>query len=349
MSLASFFGSLKTDGQLLTASFLTLAVIAVNGWTDAPNAIATAVSTRALKPKIAVAIAAVMNFFGVLLTSSVNCEVAKTIYSIADFGGSLPFARTALAASMSAVVLWALIAWCFGIPTSESHAIIAGVTGASVALHGSFSGISVLGWSKVIFGLVFSAALSFLLGAVISAIVKKLFSKTRRCKANSLFERLQIAVSCATAFFHGAQDGQKFIGVFLLCVALSEGKMNTDIESVPFFLTVICSVTMTLGTALGGKRIIKSVGLDMVSLEKYQGFSSDAAASLCLVACTALGLPVSTTNVKGTAVMGAAASRRLRSVNWSVAKNMLLAWLITFPACFLLSFAVTKLYFLIFL
>lgn len=161
MSLSSFLGSIKGDVQLLITVILTLAVIAVNGWTDAPNAIATAVSTRAMKPKSAVLAAAVMNFLGVFLTSNVNFEVAKTIYSIADFGNSPQFARAALAASMSAVVLWAVFAWCFSIPTSESHALVAGITGASVALYGDFSGISFFEWGKVIFGLLLSVTVGF--------------------------------------------------------------------------------------------------------------------------------------------------------------------------------------------
>ena len=164
MTFASFLGSLKCDLQLIITVVLTLGVITVNGWTDAPNAIASAVVTRALKPKTAVLTAAVMNFFGVFLTSSVNYEVAKTVYSIADFGSSLQSARTALAAAMTAVVLWAVAAWCFGIPTSESHALIAGITGASVSLHGSFSGVSAYEWGKVLSGL-------FL----------RLYNKPRRC------------------------------------------------------------------------------------------------------------------------------------------------------------------------
>ncbi len=342
-------GSLKGDAQLLTTVILTLAVIAVNGWTDAPNAIATAVATRVFKPKLAVFLAAVMNFLGVFLTSSVNFEVAKTVYSIANFGSSPVFARTALAASMSAVVLWAVFAWCLGIPTSESHALVAGITGASVAIYGGFSGISAYEWGKVIFGLVFSVLVGFLCGCVLSRIVLRLFSSFKKKSADSFFSFFEGTASLLTAFFHGAQDGQKFIGVLLLSVALSNGEMNSTVTEIPLFLTVICSAVMCLGTALGGKKIIKSVGMDMVSLEKYQAFSSDVAASLSLMLCTLFGFPVSTTHVKATAVMGVAAAKRLRSVNWSVAFNMLKAWIITFPACFLLSFAVTKFYCIVFL
>lgn len=349
MSLSSFLGSIKGDVQLLITVILTLAVIAVNGWTDAPNTIATAVSTRAMKPKSAVLAAAVMNFLGVFLTSNVNFEVAKTIYSIADFGNSPQFARAALAASMSAVVLWAVFAWCFSIPTSESHALVAGITGASVALYGDFSGISFFEWGKVIFGLLLSVTVGFLCGFVFSRIVLRLFSSFKKRSADKIFGICEISAAMVTAFFHGAQDGQKFIGVFLLCVALSNGEMNSTVTEIPLFLTAICSATMCLGTSLGGKKIIKSVGMDMASLQKYQGFSSDIAASLSLFISTALGFPVSTTHVKTTAVMGVAASKRIRSVNWSVALNMLYAWIITFPVCFILAFAVTRFYFIIFI
>ncbi len=349
MTFASFLGSLKCDLQLLITVVLTLGVITVNGWTDAPNAIASAVVTRALKPKTAVLTAAVMNFFGVFLTSSVNYEVAKTVYSIADFGSSLQSARTALAAAMTAVVLWAVAAWCFGIPTSESHALIAGITGASVSLHGSFSGVSAYEWGKVLSGLFLSSVLGFFCGFIISRAVVRVFSGVRRKKANSFFDRCEIVVAAATAFFHGAQDGQKFIGMMLLCISFSNGGILEKPAGVPFFLVVICSVFMASGTAMGGKKIIKSVGMDMASLEKYQGFSSDAASVLSLLFSTVFGFPVSTTHVKTTAVMGVAAARGIKNVNWKVAQNMLVAWTVTFPACFLLSFVVTKFYFIIFL
>lgn len=349
MNFASFLGSLKSDLQLLITVALTLGVVMVNGWTDAPNAIASAVVTRALKPKTAVLTAAVMNFLGVFLTSSVSFEVAKTVYSIADFGDSLQNARTALAAAMSAVVLWAVAAWSFGIPTSESHALIAGITGASVSLHGDFSGISLFEWGKVLWGLLLSSALGFFFGTLITRTVAFAFSSVDRKKANRFFERSEIAVAAATAFFHGAQDGQKFIGMMLLCISFSNNSVVKNISKAPFFLVVICSLFMASGTAMGGKKIIKSVGMNMASLEKYQGFSSDAASALSLLFSTVCGFPVSTTHVKTTAVMGVAAAKGIKNVNWLVARDMLLAWVVTFPACFLLSFVVTKFYFIVFL
>lgn len=348
MNFTSFSGSLNFDIQFVITVILTLGVILVNGWTDAPNAIASSVVTRALKPGVAVIMASIMNFLGVFVTSSVNYEVVKTIYNIADFSSSSQFARTALAASMTSIVLWAVAAWVFGIPTSESHALVAGITGASVALNGNFSGVSPHEWYKVIFGLLFSAFTGFVSGYLICKSIKKLFENKKRSKANDVFDKFQILASACTSFLHGAQDGQKFIGIFLLCLSLSGEKIETDFSKVPFALVVICSLTMALGTAMGGKKIIKSVGMDMTSLQKYQGFSADAASTLSLAICTFFGLPVSTTHVKATAVMGVGASHRLRSVNWSVAKEMFLAWIFTFPVCFLLSFFVTKVYFIIF-
>ena len=349
MNFTSFSGSLNFDIQFIITVILTLGVILVNGWTDAPNAIASPVVTRALKPGVAVIMAAIMNFFGVLVTTSVNYEVVKTIYNIADFSASPQFARTALAASMTSIVLWAVAAWAFGIPTSESHALVAGITGASVALKGNFSGVSSYEWFKVIYGLLLSAVIGFVSGFVICKSVECVFKNKRRSKVNNMFDIFQIVASACTSFLHGAQDGQKFIGIFLLCFSLAGGNSVPQIEKVPFVLVVICSVTMALGTAMGGKKIIKSVGMDMASLQKYQGFSADAASALSLAVSTLLGLPVSTTHVKSTAVMGVGASYRLRSVNWSVAKDMVLAWVFTFPACFFLSYLVTKVYFIVFL
>lgn len=345
MSFASFLGSVIGEPLPLITVILTLGVILVNGWTDAPNAIASPVVTRAIAPGVAVIMAAVMNFLGVTLMTSVSFEVAKTVYNIAPFGNDKD-ARTALCAAMVSIVLWAVLAFKFGIPTSESHALVAGVTGAFVALNKSFSGLGADEWKKVVVGLIFSTFFGFIGGFIICRVVTKLFSSFKRKPLNKAFDCCQIFSSAATAFLHGAQDGQKFIGVFLLCInSFSADKCDL---SAPLWLTAICSVTMAVGTSLGGKKIIKSVGMDMVSIEKYQGFSADAATALSLLFSTIFGLPVSTTHVKSTAVMGVAASRRLKSVNWRVAKDMALAWCFTFPACFFISYLMTELFITVF-
>ncbi|MEG2718931.1 MAG: inorganic phosphate transporter, partial [Clostridia bacterium] len=161
---------------------------------------------------------------------------------------------------------------------------------------------------------------------------------------NRFFSYAQIGGGAAMAFMHGAQDGQKFIAVFLLGSALANGQSGATTFVVPIWLMLLCSMVMALGTSIGGYRIIKSVGMDMVKLSTYQGFAADTAAALCLLGSSVLGIPVSTTHTKTTAIMGVGASRRLRSVNWSMVKDLILTWVLTFPGCGLIGYLMAKLF-----
>ena len=333
---------------LILTSILTLAVILVNGWTDAPNAIATCVSTRAMRPRPAIIMAAIFNFLGVLVMTLINKKVAETIYNMVDFSGNAHEALVALCAAMVAIVTWATAAWKFGIPTSESHALIAGLSGAAIAMHNGLSGINGAEWLKVIYGLVLSTLLGFVLGFIVAKIVALLFKHAERRKANKGFRAAQIGGAAAMAFMHGAQDGQKFIGVFLLGMALSSGHAEMGTVEIPIWLMALCAIVMGLGTSIGGLRIIKSVGMDMVKLDVHQGFSADLAAAGCLLLSSVTGIPVSTTHTKTTAIMGVGAARRLKSVNWSVVREMVLTWVLTFPGCGLVGFLMAKLFIAIF-
>ena len=164
-----------------------------------------------------------------------------------------------------------------------------------------------------------------------------------RRKTNKFFHKLQIISAAAMAFMHGAQDGQKFIGVFLIGAMLASGSMGSGF-AVPIWLTVYCSIFMGLGAIIGGKRIIKTVGMKMVKFEKYQGASADIASTVCLLGSSLMGIPLSTTHVKTTAIMGVGASKRLSNVNWNVAKNMLLTWVCTFPGCGLMGYISTMIF-----
>lgn len=231
MSLMEFLRQVAQNPVLMVSSVLTLGVILVNGWTDAPNAIATCVSTRAIGLRKAIIMAAICNFFGVLVMTAVNASVAMTIYSMVDFGGNAHEALIALCAAMTAIVIWATAAWYFGIPTSESHALIAGLTGAAVAIHGNFSGVNWGEWQKVLWGLLLSTVLGFGLGFGMSKLVTFLFRGRNRTRCDSFFAKSQVAGGAAMAFMHGAQDGQKFMAVFLLGAALA----NRADGSVGFF------------------------------------------------------------------------------------------------------------------
>lgn len=347
-SILSFWGQMTANPLLFMAVTLTLGVILVNGWTDAPNAIATCVVTRCMPPKAAILMAAVFNFLGVLVMTLVNATVAETITRMVDFGSDPNEAIIALSAALFAIVLWATLAWVFGIPTSESHALIAGLTGSAIALHGSLSGVNGGEWVKVVYGIGISVVLGFGLGWLVCKLVTMLFYHADRPKTEPFFRGAQIAGAASMAFMHGAQDGQKFMGVILLCVYMSRGETLPADISIPVWLMIICSAVMALGTAMGGKKIIKSVGMDMVKLEKYQGFSADIAGALSLLVCSVFSLPVSTTHAKTTSIMGVGAVKRVSAINFGVVKEMVLTWVLTFPGCGLVGFLMTKLFLAIF-
>lgn len=351
MSIQVFLEEMAQNPLMCIAVVLTLGVICVNGWTDAPNAIATCVVTRCMSARAAILMAAVCNFLGVYVMTKINAEVAETITKMVDFGTDANEAIVALSAAMFAIVTWATAAFVFGIPTSESHALIAGLTGSAIALHGNLNGVNGGEWVKVLYGIVISVSLGFALGWGVCKLVTKLFYNVERRKTEPVFRYAQIAGAAGMAFMHGAQDGQKFMGILILCKFMAEGKMGIDkgfdMASMEWIM-LLCAAVMGLGTAIGGKKIIKSVGMDMVKLEKYQGFSADIAASLSLLFCSVFGLPVSTTHAKTTSIMGVGAVKSIKAINFSVVKEMCLTWVLTFPGCGLIGFIMTKLFMWIF-
>lgn len=318
---------------------LTLAVIFVNGLTDAPNAVATCITTRCMSMKSAVVMSAIFNFAGVFAMTVINPSITETISNMVFFGDDETAASVALCAALFSIVLWAVLAWYFGIPTSESHALIAALSGSAIAINSSLKGINGSEWIKAFYGLFTSCLGGFLLGFIICKFVLVIFKNIKRSKCDLFFKYAQIFAAGAMSFMHGAQDGQKFIGVLLLCT----GTINDTTHISPFII-LLCSGVMAFGTLSGGKKIIKAVGMDMVKLEKYQGFSADMAAALSLLLSTVFGLPVSTTHAKTTAMMGAGASRNKRSVNPIVIKDIVMTWVLTFPGCGFLGFVVTKIF-----
>lgn len=350
MGLLEFLGYMLESPMLLISTVLTLAVILVNGWTDAPNAIATCVSTRAIEVKKAIVMAAVFNLLGVFVMTMIAPNVAQTVTKMVSFKNdeSGKLALIALCAAMLAIVVWATAAWYFGIPTSESHALIAGLSGAALASGGTINGKE---WMKVIYGLGLSTLLGFAAGFVVSKIITLIFKNKNRLKCEKFFSRGQVAGGAMMAFMHGAQDGQKFMAIFILGSFLARGQ---EIPAEGFdssqwiWLMIVCALVMGLGTSIGGYKIIKSVGMDMVKLKPYQGFAADLVSTGCLLLATFTGIPVSTTHTKTTAIMGVGAARRMSNVNWSVVKELVLTWVFTFPGCGLLGFLVAKLFLMIF-
>jgi PiT family inorganic phosphate transporter len=312
---------------------LILAAEFVNGWTDSPNAIATVVSTRVLSPYQAVIMATVLNAIGAMSGTAVAATVGKDIIS-ADV-----INLTTVAAAMVAIILWSTLAWYYGLPTSESHALIASLTGAGLATAGP-SSLLWAGWSKVLVGLIFSTFLGFFGGLLLMAILYRSLANSRPGTVRRTFGRLQILSAGFMAFSHGSNDGQKFIGVFTLALML--GGILPGFQ-VPIWVILLCAVTMGLGTAIGGWRIVKTMGLRLTKLEPVHGFAAETAAALTIELATRLGIPLSTTHTINTAIVGVGATRRFSAVRWGVTFDIVAAWILTFPVCGAIGWLATKL------
>ena len=335
------------DSLFLIAAALCLIVVFVNGFTDAPNAVASCIATRSLRPAPALALAAGCNLAGILCMGGYNASVAMTMRNLVDLGEDAHAAQIALCAALAAIVLWAIAAWYFGIPTSESHALVAGLSGAAIALRGVGS-IRAAEWGKVLFGLFFSVLASLALGYCVAKSFQVLFRSIEKKKADRFFRSAQVVSCASSAMMHGAQDGQKFMGILLLAMQCSTGARGrltagaAPQETMPVTILLVCACIMAAGTAVGGKRIIQSVGLSMVRLAPYQGAASDFASSASLFFCSVLGLPVSTTHTKTTAILGAGMARGRSGIRFEVFSDMAWAWLFTFPGCGLFGFIAAK-------
>ena len=319
---------------LIAVLLLVLAAEFVNGWTDAPNAIAAAVSTRVLSPLQAVVIAAVFNLLGALITgTAVASTIGKGIIdpSVIDL--------SVVAAAMLTIVLWSTVTAFYGIPTSESHELIAGLTGAGLAAAGP----SVLlweGWRKVLIGLGFSTLLGFFMSMVLMTVTYWILRKANTSLSHNLFGRLQIVSTAFMAFSHGSNDGQKFMGIFALALVLG-GAMEQFI--VPVWVMILLGAVMALGTAIGGWRIIKTMGFKITKLDPVSGFAAQTSAALAILTASKFGIPLSTTHTIGTSIMGVGATRRFSAVRWGMAREIVMTWIITFPVCFVLGYIFTKL------
>ncbi|HEY5542317.1 MAG TPA: inorganic phosphate transporter [Candidatus Binatia bacterium] len=324
------------DANLLLYGVLALILAAefVNGWTDSPNAIATVVSTRVLSPYQALIMATVLNAVGAMSGTAVAATVGKDIVS-ADV-----INLTTVAAAMVAIILWSTLAWYYGLPTSESHALIASLTGAGLATAGP-SSLLWTGWSKVLIGLVFSTFLGFFGGLLLMAVLYRSLANSRPGTVRRTFGRLQILSAGFMAFSHGSNDGQKFIGVFTLALML--GGILPSFQ-VPIWVILLCAVTMGVGTAIGGWRIVKTMGLRLTKLEPVHGFAAETAAALTIELATRLGIPLSTTHTINTAIVGVGATRRFSAVRWGVTFDIVAAWILTFPVCGAIGWLATKIF-----
>jgi PiT family inorganic phosphate transporter len=321
---------------LIVVLLLILAAEFVNGATDAPNAIATVVSTRVLSPRNAVLLATVLNAIGVMS----GMEVAMTISK--GFVQPDAINLVALGSAMLAIVLWSSLAWKFGLPTSESHALVASLTGAGFAA-GGMKALLWIGWKKVLLGLLFSTFLGFGGGYLIIMAIMWLFGRSERRFTGSVFGRFQIVSASFMAFSHGSNDGQKFMGVFALALVVGGVLPASDKFSVPWWAIMLCAAMMAIGTSVGGWRIIRTMGIKMVKLEPYQGFAAETGAATAIELASSMGIPVSTTHTISTSIMGVGAARRFSAVRWGVVQEVVAAWILTFPVCGFIGWGATTL------
>jgi PiT family inorganic phosphate transporter len=325
------------EGLAVLVLLLVLAAEFVNGWTDAPNSIATVVSTRVLSPFQALVMASLLNVLGAMSGTAVAATIGKGIVrpeaiSVATVG-----------AAMVAIVLWSTLAWAWGLPTSESHALIAGLSGAGLATAGP----AVLlweGWSKVLVGLLFSTFLGFAAGLGLTVAIYWACRNWKPGTVRRLFGRLQMLSAAFMAFSHGSNDGQKFIGAFTLTLVLAGFLPHFE---VPTWVILLCALTMGVGTAVGGWRIVKTMGLRLTKLEPVHGFAAETAAASAIELATRLGIPLSTTHTINTSIMGVGATRRLSAVRWGVGSEIVTAWILTFPVCGLIAWVMAKLFHLL--
>jgi PiT family inorganic phosphate transporter len=320
------------EATLLLVLGLVLAAEFVNGWTDAPNSIATVVSTRVLSPLQALVMASVLNALGAMSGTAVAATIGTGIIDPKAVG------ITTVGAAMVAIVVWSTLAWLWGLPTSESHALVAGLSGAALATAGVGS-LVWDGWQKVLIGLVFSSFLGFIGGLGLTIGIYWTFRSWRPGAVTRVFGRLQVLSACFMAFSHGSNDGQKFIGAFTLTLVLG-GVL--PVFAVPLWVILLCAVTMGVGTAIGGWRIVKTMGLRVTKLDPVHGFAAETAAATAIEVASRLGIPVSTTHTISTAIMGVGSTRRLSAVRWGVGREIVTAWILTFPVCGLLAWLAAK-------
>ena len=316
---------------LVLVILIALAFDFANGFNDAANAIATVVSTRVMSPLVAVLMAATMNFLGALSGTAVAKAVGKGVVD--------PDAVTlvVVAGGVSAAAIWVFVATRFGMPVSGSHSLIAGVGGAGVA-HASWGVLVGSGIRKIVLGLMFSPLLGFLGGYIVMLSIYWIFRRVSPARITAVFGKLQIGTAAAMAFSHGSNDAQKTMGVITLALAVHYQWADTGRAfEVPFWVIVASAGVMAAGTYLGGYRVIRTLGVRIVKMRPVHGFSAESSAASVIELASRIGIPVSTTHVITSSILGMGSTLRLSAVRWGVAKGIIYAWVLTFPVCGLLG------------
>jgi len=310
--------------QMLIFTVIGLALLFdfINGFHDTANAIATSVSTRAIHPSHAIIMAAILNFAGAMYSTG----VAKTI------GGDI--VRSAqvvdepiIIAALTGAVIWNILTWWLAVPSSSSHALVGGIIGAVLVSVG-VDGLNLWGIGKIVIALVASPVVAIATGCIVMLLLYRLFGKFSPSTVNNKFRKMQILSAASMAFSHGSNDAQKSMGIITL--ALLSGGYISEFE-VPFYVKILAATAMACGTAIGGWRIIKTIGGKIFKLEPISGFAADLNSSIVIFTATLLHLPVSTTHVVSGSIMGVGTAKRVNAVRWGVAQQMVLAWVMTIP------------------
>ncbi|WP_232697316.1 inorganic phosphate transporter [Brevibacillus daliensis] len=295
----------------------------INGFHDTANTIATSVSTRALQPTTAIFLAGIMNFCGALLFTGVAQTITKNIvdpFSLEN--GSLVI----LAALLSAII-WNLLTWFFGIPSSSSHALVGSIAGAAIAS----AGVGILNYSgfiTIIQALIISPVVAFGLGFLMMKLFKIFFQHANLISTNKGFRRFQVVTAALQSFSHGTNDAQKTMGIMTMALITAGYQTTTDI---PLWVRVCVALAMGFGTMIGGWRIIRTVGRKITKLKPINGAAADLSSAIIIFGFTSLRLPVSTTHVISSAIMGVGSAQRFRDVKWGVARRIVVTWVITLP------------------
>ena len=326
------------DAALAGLIFIILVALAfdfVNGFHDTANAIATSVATQVLTPGKAVLMAAVMNFVGALSGTAVATTVGKGI--IAPETATL----TLVLGALLSAIAWDLVTWYYGLPSSSSHALTFSIVGAGVAQAG-WSSILGDGLARVLQGLVYSPFLGFAGAALILIFLRRLFAESSPVRVTAFFGRAQLVSAVYMAFSHGSNDAQKTMGVITMALAAYFGWTGSQWQ-VPLWVIIAAATSMALGTAVGGWRIIRTMGLRIAHLRPIHGFAAETAAATVIEVSSRLGIPISTTHAISSAILGVGSVQRISAVRWGVAGNIVTAWVLTLPACTAMGWVFTSL------
>jgi PiT family inorganic phosphate transporter len=312
----------------------------INGFHDTANAIATSVSTRALTPRQAIILAAVMNFVGALTFTGVAKTITKDIVD--------PFALengpVVILAALTAAIAWNLITWYYGIPSSSSHALIGSIAGAAISAAG-FGILNYEGFLKILQSLIISPFLALAVGFIVMSLFRILFKNANLTRTTRGFRMFQVVTAAMQAYTHGTNDAQKAMGIITMALIAANYHTTTDI---PEWVRISAAVAMGLGTSVGGWKIIKTVGGKIMKIRPVNGAAADLSSAMIIFAATTFHLPVSTTHVISSAIMGVGAAQRVKGVKWGVAQRIVLTWIITLPISALIAgfvYQVLKLFF----